>query len=533
MPAGLPPPEEDVTVPAGPLPGRASRRRPPAWLLAWAALAAAVALLPIAYLLVRTGSAGADAVASVLLRERTVRLLLRSLSLAAVVTALCLVLGVGLAWLTTRTDLPGRRALAVVAALPLAVPTYVAGYVWISIAPSLAGWPGAVLVLVLCSYPYVYLPVAAALSRLDPAQEEVSRALGVGAGATFRRVVLPQLRPAAAGGGLLVALYVLSDFGAVSLLRFDSFTRVIYSSYRASFDRTTAAVLALLLVAVTVAVVAGEARARGRARTARVGSGSARAARPHPLGRARVPALAAVLGVAVLALGVPAAVLAYWMTVGTSAAGPWASVLAAAASTLSVSAAGAVATVLLALPVGVLAARYGGRLPLLLERSAYVGHALPGIVVALAMVFLAVRFAQPLYQRTPVLVLAYAVLFLPLAVGAVRASVAQSPPVLEEVARSLGERPLAVLRRVTVPLAAPGVAAGTALVFLACVKELPATLLLRPTGTRTLATELWTATGSGAYAAAAPYAVLLVLLAAVPTWLLSRSGGLLEGSGER
>jgi iron(III) transport system permease protein len=319
----------------------------------------------------------------------------------------------------------------------------------------------------------------------------------------------------------------------VSILRFDTFTRVIYDSYRSSFDRTTAAVLALLLVAVTVAVVAGEARARGRARVARVGSGSARAARPAQLGRAKVPALAAVLGVAVLALGVPAATLVYWMTRGSSAVASWSGVGSAAVTTLQVSAIGALVTLVLALPVGVLAARYRGWVPSLLERSAYLGHALPGIVVALAMVFLAVRYATPFYQRTPVLVLAYAVLFLPLAIGAVRASVSQSPVALEEVARSLGERPLSVLRRVTVPLAAPGIAAGAALVFLACVKELPATLLLRPTGTRTLATELWTQTGVGAYAAAAPYAALLVLLAAVPTYLLSRSGGLLEGSGER
>jgi iron(III) transport system permease protein len=469
----------------------------------------------------------------VLLRERTARLVGRSVALAGVVTSLTLVLGIGLAWLTVRTDLPARRALAVVAVLPLAVPTYVAGFVWISLDPGLAGWSGAVLVLVLCTYPYVYLPVAAVLSRIDPAQEEISRALGIGPLATFRRVVLPQLRPAAAGGGLLVALYVLSDFGAVSILRFDTFTRVIYDSYRSSFDRTTAAVLALLLVAVTVLVVAGEARARGRARVARVGSGSARTARLASLGRARIPAVLAVLSVAVLALGVPAATLVYWMTRGTSAVASWSGVGSAAATTLQVSALGALVTLVLALPVGVLAARYRGAVPSLLERSAYLGHALPGIVVALAMVFLAVRYATPFYQRTPVLLLAYAVLFLPLAIGAVRASVSQSAVALEEVARSLGERPISVLRRVTVPLAAPGIAAGAALVFLACVKELPATLLLRPTGTRTLATELWTQTGVGAYAAAAPYAALLVLLAAVPTYLLGRSGGLLEGSGER
>ena len=157
-----------------------------------------------------------------------------------------------------------------------------------------------------------------------------------------------------------------------------------------------------------------------------------------------------------------------------------------------------------------------------LEHAAYAGHALPGIVVALSLVFFGIRYAQPLYQRTPLLVLAYAVLFLPAAVGAVRASVSASPRGLEEVARSLGHSQLSTLRRVTLPIAGPGVAAGAALVLLTCMKELPATLLLRPTGMDTLATRLWTETGAGAYAGAAPYAALLLVLAAVPTVRLMR-----------
>ncbi|HSK26878.1 MAG TPA: ABC transporter permease subunit, partial [Jiangellales bacterium] len=208
-------------------------------------------------------------------------------------------------------------------------------------------------------------------------------------------------------------------------------------------------------------------------------------------------------------------------------------VVQAATSTVSVSALGALLTVALAVPVGVLAVRYRGRLVSGIEQASYAGHALPGIVVALALVFFAVRYAFPVYQRTPVLVLAYAVLFLPAAVGAVRASVALSPPALEEVARSLGRTPLQALREVTMRVAAPGVAAGAVLVFLTCMKELPATLLLRPTGMDTLATELWSRTTVGAYAAAAPYAALLVLLAAVPTFLLTTRSATLDPGGER
>jgi iron(III) transport system permease protein len=341
------------------------------------------------------------------------------------------------------------------------------------------------------------------------------------------------LRPPAAAGALLVALYVLSDFGSVAILRYDVFTRVIFTSYRASFDPTPAAILSVILVVLTVVIVWGENRARGRATYARLGGGAARTHPRAPLGWRAVPALAFCTTVAALGLGVPFAALAYWSARGSSAGIDGGELGAAAGHTLVLAGLAAALTVALALPVGVLAARYRGRLARLLEQATYAGHALPGIVVALAVIFLTVRYAHPIYQQTPGLLLAYAVLSLPAAVGAVRASVAQSPPVLEEVARSLGRTPAGVLRGVTLPLAAPGVAAGAALVFLTCMKELPATILLRPTGTETLATKMWGHTEVNAYAAAAPYATALVLLAALPTFLLSRRLGERRAAGAK
>jgi len=268
-------------------------------------------------------------------------------------------------------------------------------------------------------------------------------------------------------------------------------------------------------------LVWAEGRSRGRAGYARVGSGGSRVATRVALRGWTGAALLLMVGTAVLSLGIPAAALTYWTVQGVSESLPYQQIAQAAATSLWVAALGAAVTTLLAIPVGVLAARRAGKLPRLLERASYAGHALPGVVVALSLVFLSVRYATPFYQRTPVLILAYAVLFLPLAVGAVHASAAQSPPVLEEVARSAGARPIAVLRRVTLPLASPGIAAGAALVFLTCMKELPATLLLRPLGTDTLATRLWTETGVSAFSAAAPYAAVLVLLSALPTYLLT------------
>ena len=490
--------------------------------MAVAGAVAALALLPVAYLVVRASEGGWSLVAGTLFEERTGRLLVRSLGLAAAVTAVCAVIGVALAWLTVRCDLPGRRAWRVVAALPLAMPSYVAGFAYVSTFPDLAGFWGAFLVLTILSYPYVFIPVAAALERQDPALEEAARSLGDGPVRAFQRVTLRQVRPAAATGSLLVCLYVLSDFGAVSLLRFDSFTRVIYQAYRSSFDRRPAAVLGCLLLVFTLGILVAEARTRGRARYFAPGGGGV-PRRPEllRLGRARWLALALPVAVVGLALALPLATTLRWLAESVQAQFDAARVWGAAGRSVAASSMGAVLAAAAAVPVALLAARHRSRAAGVIERSAYVGHALPGVVVALSIVFFSVRFLNPLYQRLPMLVFAYLVLFLPLAVSSVYGSAVQAPPALDEVARSLGRRPLSAFRTVTAPLIAPGVAAGAALVFLTCLKELPATLLLGPTGYETLATRIWSSTSTGAYGDAALPALILVLVAAVPTWALT------------
>jgi len=234
------------------------RRVPPA-LLVPAAVAALLALAPIGYLVVRAGEGGLETVLRVLSRPRTLELAVRSLGLAAVVTALCVLVGVSLAWLVVRTDLPGRRLFGVLAALPLAVPSYVAAYTWVAALPQVAGFGGAVLVLTLCCYPYVYLPVAAALGRMDPAMEEVALSLG----RSRFSVVWRRLRPAAAAGGLLVALYVLGEFGAVAVVsgKISGVTETLplyvskqYETFNVSGAYAAAVLLALLGLATLFAM---------------------------------------------------------------------------------------------------------------------------------------------------------------------------------------------------------------------------------------------------------------------------------------
>jgi iron(III) transport system permease protein len=497
----------------------------------------AIAQVPLVYLGVRTIEVARQRGLADLFTDRMVQLAVRSLALAAVVTLGCVVLGVGSAFLVTRTDVPGRRAFGVLAALPLAVPSYVAAYAWVAAAhlvdPTYVfeGFWAAALVLTLCSYPYVYLPVAAALVGVDPAAEEVSRSLGRGWWRTFTGVTLRQVRPAVAAGGLLVALYVLSDFGAVAILRTDTFTRAVFTYFELGLSRP-ALVLATVLVALTVLLLAGETATRRRgARYARVGGGAGRPVTRLRLGSARGPATAALVAASALALGVPAVSLLRWFGAGVSRPGSLDEITSAAINSVWISLFGAGLTIVLALPIGLLVARAPGPLSTVLDRLSYLPHALPGVVIGLSLVFFGINVVPRLYQTGWLLALAYAVLFLPLAVGAVAAAAAQAPPELEQVARSLGRRPVAVFRTVTLPLTAPGIGAGAALVFLTCMKELPATLLLRPTGMETLATRLWRHTAVVEYAAAAPYAALLVAIAAVPTWLLVSRTGVLSKEG--
>jgi iron(III) transport system permease protein len=485
-------------------------------------LATAVTLLPVAYLLIRATESGWSVVAEVVWRSSTVALVGRSLLLAATVTSLCVLVGVGLALLVTRTDLPFRRTVGVLAALPLAIPSYVAAYAWLASFRSVAGFGGAVLVLTACCYPYVFLPTVAALRRTDASIEEVARSLGRRPLAVVLGVTVPQIRASVAAGGLLVALYVLSDFGAVSLLRYDVFTRVIYFAYRASFDRTPAAILGALLVIITVAITVGEARARKRADLIELSGRTPRSAYRMPLGRWRWPAFGLSTAVFAVAVGFPVTSMVFWLVRSQRDGIDGARLLGSTWATIGLSVGGAVISTALALPIGILAARYRSRAAQAIEQASFAAHGLPGIVVALALVFFGVRYARGIYQEVPLLLLAYAALFVPAAVGAIRSAVQSVPAELEHVARSLGHRPMEVLRRVTLPLAAPGVAAGFALALLTCMKELPATLLLRPTGLDTLATSLWSQTDVVAFGRAAPYAVLLVLLAGLPTLLLTR-----------
>lgn len=477
---------------------------------------------PLVYLAVRTSQAGWADIRPLLLRERTLDLAVNSLALSLSVAAGSLLLGIPTAWLITRARLPWAPLWRILAALPLAVPSYVAAYAWVATIPGIDGFLGSALVLTLVSTPYVTLPVAAALHRADRGVEDAARTLGLSPARAALTTVLPQIAPAAAAGALLAALYALSDFGAVAVMRYEAFTYAIQQAYKVGFDRTLGAVMALVLTAMALGVVLAERAFRGGA-TRRQPPGQSRPGVPSGIGAATWPATAALAAVAGLALGVPVLALGSRLAASTTDGVGWAELGQATVSTLTVSAAGALLALALAFPVGVLAARYRGRRVAALESTSYLGNALPGIVVGLALVFVTVNLLPGLYQTSVALAFAYAVMFLPKAVGAIRTSIGQVSVGIEDAARSLGRSPVGVWASVTTRVAAPGISAGVLLVMLTAMKELPATLLLRPIGMDTLATEMWSRTSVNAYGAAAPYAVALMVVAALPAYLLSRT----------
>src|ERR1700710_404809 len=298
---------------------RSGRWRAPAALLALCPAIAVLVLAPVGFLLDQALSTGWDEVQRLLFRDFVGRLLLNTTALVAVGTLACTVLGVAVAWVVERTDLPGRRAWAVLAALPITVPAFVTSYSWVSITPAVQGFWGAAGIVTLAYYPLVYLPVAAVLRGTDPALEESARSLGMGPWRTFFTVTLPQTRVALLGGALLVAIHMLSEFGAFAMLRFQTFTTAIYDEYKLSFDGAAASMLASVLVLLCLVLLVTELAARGRGRYARVDSGSARPPAPARLGRAKWAVNGGLLALIGLALGLPLGTLVYWVATGSSA----------------------------------------------------------------------------------------------------------------------------------------------------------------------------------------------------------------------
>ena len=501
---------------------------------------AAVIVFPLTRIVIRAIEVDPVRASELVFRPRTTEIVLNSLLLTVGVTAISIAIGVPLAVLTVRTDLPFRRFWTVVVSLPLAIPSYIGAFAFVSVfrpqgelqsilapfgideLPSIFGLRGATLIIALYTYPYVYITTRAALKTFDKSLVAASLTLNRSRWETFRYVTLPQIRPAIAAGSLLTALYAISDFGTPAFLRADVFTRQIFLSYQTFGGADYAAFLSLKLVAITVFILAIESRIRG-SETLYTEGGESTSEHRIQLGWLKWPATAGCALLAFVTLVLPIAIFFRWMLVSQGDVPPsfvfrWEFAL----NSVYVAGLAAIVAAILALPIAYLSARHDTRIGWVFERASYIGYAVPGIVVGLALVFFGARYAGIFYQTIVILVFAYVVRFMPQSVGSTRTSLLQVNPKLIEAGRTLGRSPLATFRSVTLPLVAPGIVAGAALVFLTTMKELPATLLLKPPDFETLVTRIWAAESAGLYSQAAVPALILVLVSALSMVIILR-----------
>ncbi|WP_018924795.1 ABC transporter permease [Salsuginibacillus kocurii] len=512
--------------------------RPPGpILLLLGMLTALVMGLPILYVVVRSFTAGADRWMTIL-DDRIPGLLWNTLTLTFMVTLFALILGVSLAWIVNRTDIPFKRGWQWMLALPLVIPPYIGGAVYIMILGPVgwlsqfweegrvfAGWFGGypleiysfwgvVFVLTLFTFPYVFLITMASLRKMNRNFEEVARSQGLSTSHIFWRVNLPFLRPAMGAGAILVILYVLSDFGAIAILRYTTFTAAIYYQM-GSYDNLSATVLSVVLIAITLVVLWTEAKTRKKNAYYQT-SNTFKEPDTLRLGKWKIPALLYVFIVFSFSVLVPIVVLLYWTYIGIGEGVIDSDFWEYTWNSIRVSGYAALICMLLAIPIIYLKSRYPSPITAFIDKLSYAGYALPGVIVALGIIFVFNEHIPWLYNTYYLIALAFVLRFLPQAMQSGEASLSLISPRIDEAARSLGHPPWKVMFKVILPSIMPGVLAGGALVFVSAIKELPATLLLRPPGFDTLAVRIWYETNESFYHYAAPAALVIILISLLP-----------------
>ncbi len=485
------------------------------------------------YLVLRALEADTSESLDLILRERNLTLFFNTLLLVIGVLIVTSLISFPLAWITTRTRIKGKALLTLLGVLPLAIPGYVMAYALLGLSgsdgtlarlfgielPRLSGYWGALTAISLYTFPYVYLNLRSGLIGLDPSYEEVARSLGYRPISVFFRVVLPQLRPAYYAGALIIGLYVLGDFGAVSLMRFDTFSHAIYMQYSASYDRLYAAWLALMLLCMTGFALVLEYRLLRGLFFHRTGSGSSRLPELYDLGNWRYPVYAFVALVLFASVILPIATVVYWM-IDAGDIGIWSGVGSSLFDSFSASAPAAILAAGLSVPLAYIGIRYPSRSTKLLERLAYMGYATPPLALALALIFFTLSSAPILYQTLTLLIIAYTLHFMAEALGPVRSTMYQISPRVEEAARSLGYRRFPAFLTTTLPMLRGGIIASVAFVFLSAMKELPITFLLSPIGFEPLAVNVWSYSIEALYAQAAPYALIILIFSSLFVGLL-------------
>lgn len=544
-------PTTDLPPPPAAAPARHVRLRPPWLLLGMATVVCVLAAVPLLYIAYHALSAEPD-----LWRRLSVgqvpRLLSNTLALVGTVVASTCLIGTLAAWLVERTDLPGRTLWRWLLALPLAIPGYVAAVCAMFLfrrggfvdqvamqylgferhafpLPPLFTLGGVTVIMALYTFPFVFLAVSAALRSLDTTLDDVARVAGRGPWHTFCTLTVPLLLPAIAAGGLLVGLYVLSDFGTVALLRYQTFTTAVYRQFAGTVGREAASIVSFGLIGISLLLLLSEAWIHRRERRV-TRSGAWQPQYPVKLGRWRWPVFGGVFLLATLALFLPLSVLIGLTVRGIAAPTEidriWSvgaeTIWQYGANTLLLAVLAATAATMLAVAPAFLAVRYQSAYARTLLNLGKTAFALPGILIGLGFLMFFLR--TPLYATLAALVCGLAFRLLPKTLTSTEAALAFVSPTLEQAAHTLGAGMGATIWRVTIPLAAPGLLAGWALAFVTAMKELPLLVILRPPGFDTLSIRIWEAANDSIYTQAAPPALLMITLTTVTLALVYTVG---------
>ncbi|AZR73776.1 iron transporter [Anoxybacter fermentans] len=485
-------------------------------------------LIPLVYVFLRSLQAGPKLWFK-LISSYLSELIINTITLTLVVSVLAISIGVLMSWLVVGTNLPGRKIWQWILALPLVIPPYVGAlsYIilfrprgWIyqlighSILPIYSFW-GAVIVLTIFTYPYVYIITSSSLKKINQSYIEVGRSFGMKPFTIFLKIILPLIKPAIGAGGFLIALYVLSDFGAVAMLRYKTFSSAIYYQLTGKFDRSGAAILSTVLIFFTMIFLYLENRSR-KGQKFFQNQGTYRKFKPFDLGKWKIIALFLVGSVAFLGVGIPLSILTYWSISGIKAGILNSRFFSYIFNTFLVAGSAALISTVAAIPVSFLKSRYPSPLSSSVTRFAYTGYILPGVIVALGIIFIFNQYLPYFYGTPLMLLIAYIIRFLPLSLRSIESSLALISPRIDEAAKSMGVSPLKMIFQVILPLIFPGLMAGGALVFVSSIKELPATLILRPAGFDTLAVRVWLEASEGFYELAAPAALIIILISVIP-----------------
>ena len=472
--------------------------------------------------------------------QKTLFLAWNTIILSFTVTIASICISVPLAILTIRSNLPLKRLFRVLLCLPLVFPSYIYGFLFIILfgpkgvvynifkqigiqqVPDLYGFWGAFACLTLLSFPYIFISVSSSLIKLDYSYEEVSSSLGKSFWYTYGKVIIPLLKPSIIVGAVLVTLYVVSDFGAVSLLQYKSFSAVIYNQYQ-TIQRGAAASTSSILILIGLLSIWFYRPDSANTDLYRSSATVSRNNKLIDLSYLKWIITFFIILLVFISVIMPISVLIYWgynYTINYDDFFKISSIYNSLYSSLI----GSIATVVFAIPIALLITKHKSYFSKIIEKISYIGFVLPGIVVALSVVYFGINFAMPIYQTIILLSIGYIILFIPVAIGIIKPILLQINPKLEESAKSLGASNFKIWKNINLPSMMPGLTGAFAIVFILIMKELPATLILSPLNFNTLATSVWTHATEANFGMAAVYSGILLLLTGLPMFILLNKG---------